>query len=316
MAIVAITAVLTGPARAGVPVTVTAIGEVEFNQIGSPPLGDVVAGETVTMTFVVDSDIFVDSMNFPTRGYEIAQPSFSLAFESAALELQDPFPAGVTPYFVIRDNDPAVDGFFVATNVDIPFGFGLPLNQTGFFGQFAASYRVTYTGDTLPSLDILDAVGNYDFTNLTVFGWSVDDGPFEAMFVIFEQMMIVAGVADDDGDGILNPDDLCPDTVLPESVPTVRLGMNRWALVDDDGIFDTTSPPGMGPGFEFDLEDTAGCSCEQIIEMLGLGEGHVKFGCSNSAMLNWINFASGAGYEGLVQQESTSLAPEDRLATQ
>jgi hypothetical protein len=297
LALVGAVAVLTGPALAGTPVKVTVTGEVEFNQIGAPPLGDVQSGESATMTFVVDSDIFEDNMVFPTRGYVIDQWSFSLAFDSAELGLQDPFPAGDTPYFVIRDNDPGVDGFFISTNLNHPFGFGLPLEQTGIFEQFKANYRVTYEGDTLPSLDIMDALGTYDFDGLTVFAWGVDDGPFElVMFIIFEQMTIEVVPVDDDGDGVLNDDDLCPDTMIPESVPTIHLGTNRWALVDDDGVFDTNPPNGEGPGFMFDLEDTGGCSCEQIIEMWDLGQGHEKFGCSNGVMLDWVLDVSGADY--------------------
>jgi len=118
--------------------------------------------------------------------------------------------------------------------------------------------------------------------------------------------LVVEGVADSDGDGVLDGDDVCPDTVIPEGVPTVRLGVNRFALVDDDGIFDTVTPGGGGPrGFasaysmrppgpdvSFTIEDTAGCSCEQIIEAQGLGQGHVKFGCSIGAMRDWIDLVS------------------------
>jgi hypothetical protein len=291
-------ALIAVPSAAGVPVIVTVTGEVEFNQINTPPLGDVSPGDPVMMSFVVDSDVFTDSDLFPTRGYEIDPWSFSLEFGDAIeLGLQDPLPMDVTPYFVLRDNDPAVDGFFVATNIVNPFGFGIPLAQTGIFDQFAASFRVTYENDTLSSLDILDALGTYDFSGLTVFGWSIDDGPFEAMFIIFEQLTLVAIPVDDDGDGILNGDDLCPDTIIPESVPTHHLGTNRWALVDEDGVFDTNPPNGIGPGFMFDLDDTGGCSCEQIVEMVGLGDGHVKFGCSNGAMLDWIQDVAGSGYQ-------------------
>ena len=315
LTIFAVIAMLVTPLQAGTLVMVTAHGEVEFNQIRTPPLGDVSSGEAVTMTFVVDSDIFDNSASFPTRGYIIDQATFSLAFDSATMTLQDPFPATETPYFVIRDNDPAVDGFFVATNVDFPFGFGVPLNQTGIFGQFKNSYNVTYTGDTVPSLDILDALGTYDFTGLTVFSWTIDDGPFNAMFIIFNQMTIEAVIADADGDGILDPDDLCADTTIPESVPEVSLGVNRWALINGDGIFDTTLPAGAGPGFEFDLQDTAGCSCEQIIDELGLGHGHQRFGCSNSAMMEWASYATGAGYAVSAPGQTETLMQQDRLVT-
>ena len=99
-------------------------------------------------------------------------------------------------------------------------------------------------------------------------------------------------IRDADNDGVLDQDDACPNTVIPESVSTIRLGVNRFALTaaGDGFTFDTTAPPGKGQGPQktFTIEDTAGCSCEQIIEQLGLGEGHTKFGCSISAMEDWI----------------------------
>ncbi len=104
----------------------------------------------------------------------------------------------------------------------------------------------------------------------------------------------VTAVTDSDDDGVLDDADFCDDTVIPESVPTVRLGTNRFALVDDDGIFDTTPPNGNGPRLTFTIEDTAGCSCEQIIEALHLGNGHTKFGCSIGAMREWTAFVGKA----------------------
>jgi hypothetical protein len=98
---------------------------------------------------------------------------------------------------------------------------------------------------------------------------------------------------DTDGDGVLDDDDYCPDnTVIPEGVPTMGyLKPNHWALTDDDGIFDTVSK-GKGPNRSYTIEDTAGCSCEQIIEIQGLGDGHTKHGCSISAMDDWRDFVN------------------------
>ncbi len=93
---------------------------------------------------------------------------------------------------------------------------------------------------------------------------------------------------DEDGDGVPDASDYCPGTTVPESVPTVRLGTNRWALVDDDGYFDTKTPNSKPPKRCYSLQDTAGCSCEQIIEALHLGKGHEKFGCSNGVMDHWV----------------------------
>ena len=91
-----------------------------------------------------------------------------------------------------------------------------------------------------------------------------------------------------DADGVPNDDDVCAGTVIPEGVPTRSLGTNRFALVNGDGVFDTSSPNFNGPGLTFTLGDTAGCSCEQIIAAQGLGSGHVNFGCSISAMRDWV----------------------------
>ena len=107
---------------------------------------------------------------------------------------------------------------------------------------------------------------------------------------------IVVGLnllGDLDGDGVLNGDDFCPGTVIPETVPTRRLKPNRWALVDGDFDFDTVSKgKGKGTGRSYSTTDTAGCSCGQIIEAQGLGKGHTKFGCSIGVMDNWVELVT------------------------
>jgi hypothetical protein len=104
--------------------------------------------------------------------------------------------------------------------------------------------------------------------------------------------VLVGLFIDADDDGVWDQIDACPDTVIPESVPTESLGVNRFALVDDDGVFDTTAPNGNGPQASFDIFDTAGCSCEQIIEAQELGEGHSKYGCSVGEMREWVDLVS------------------------
>ncbi|HKJ17920.1 MAG TPA: lamin tail domain-containing protein [Xanthomonadales bacterium] len=97
---------------------------------------------------------------------------------------------------------------------------------------------------------------------------------------------------DSDGDGVTDGQDFCPGTMIPEAAPTVRLGVNNFALVDDDRLFDTKAPPKGGPGDEFDIFDTAGCSCEQIVVEAGLGVGHLRFGCSVGEMRDWVEFVN------------------------
>ncbi len=116
-----------------------------------------------------------------------------------------------------------------------------------------------------------------------------DDSPANlALRASDHDALVVYVLKDEDADGVPNDDDVCPGTVIPEGVPTVRLGVNRWALTDGDGIFDTVPPAGGGPGADFTIGDTAGCSCEQIIVAQGLGRGHVRFGCSTGEMAAWV----------------------------
>lgn len=99
--------------------------------------------------------------------------------------------------------------------------------------------------------------------------------------------------ADADGDGVLDSDDFCPDTIIPENVPTVRLNPNHWVLNDGDFEFDTKiKGKGKGPNRSYITEDTAGCSCEQIVEAQGLGYGHTQHGCSISVMDDWVELVT------------------------
>ena len=52
------------------------------------------------------------------------------------------------------------------------------------------NFSVAYANDPLPSLDIADAVGEYDFDGIKVFGFTIDDGPFNATGLIYSSMSI------------------------------------------------------------------------------------------------------------------------------
>jgi hypothetical protein len=184
-------AVLLSPMAANaVPIEVIATGFVEYNLIASGPLSTTTPGDAASISFRVDSDIYTDSSFFPTRGYEIDLTSFLFTLGANTVGLDEP--KATTSYFVIRDNDPAVDGFFLSeNNVDFPFP-GPPLDEDGLFGPLTANFVATYTGDLLSSLDILDALGTYTFDGLTVFNFTVGDGPFDAMGLVYESLTISA----------------------------------------------------------------------------------------------------------------------------
>jgi hypothetical protein len=178
---------LPGSSRAEI-VNVAVNGSVEWNFITTGPLGAAHVNDAAQLTFTVDSDNWVNNPQFPTRGYPINLSSFKLKFPTSEIGLRNPYPAGQTPYLVIRNNDPAVDGFMVSAGTGFPAG--VPLNQAGGFGDFANEFHATYPGSTLSSLDVLGAVGHYDFTGLSVFNWTIDDGPNNAMGILFSDMTI------------------------------------------------------------------------------------------------------------------------------
>jgi hypothetical protein len=92
-----------------------------------------------------------------------------------------------------------------------------------------------------------------------------------------------------DADSVPDNLDAGADTRIPEGVPTTRLNPNHYALVDRDGAFDTTAPPGGGGRMpSFTIADTAGCSCEQILDRVGtLEAGERMFGCSVGTIKDW-----------------------------
>ena len=187
--------VLVAITAAAEPVYVTVTGTVEFNQVTNGAFRNsiVPAGSAATLNFTVDSNTFLNSPSFPTRGYVIDQPSFQLQLGPAVGGLKNPFPG--TPYFVVRNNDPAVDGFFLSPGTDLPFGLDLNVTANAAGTRYLRSaFSVTYEGTRLPSLDILDAIGVYNFTGLTVFNFTCEDLSFEPIGMIFEQMTISRGL--------------------------------------------------------------------------------------------------------------------------
>jgi hypothetical protein len=164
------------------------------------------------------------------------------------------------------------------------FDFGVSLGTT-------SASATGHSGGSDPAISVLDSAMSsrvFDLEpgdhSITITPTASPSGSGAAYFRIDR-----INPNDDDCDGVLNSDDLCADTSIPEGVPTVELGVNRWALVDDDGNFETRLPAGKGHKRSYSISDTGGCSCEQIIEEMGLGAGHTKFGCSISAMNDWIH---------------------------
>lgn len=105
---------------------------------------------------------------------------------------------------------------------------------------------------------------------------------------------VVYLVGDSDQDGVVDGADFCADTAIPEDVPTRRLLPFRYALEDGDTTFDTRVPRWFPHEFPtYTTADTAGCSCEQILDEMPLHRVVKKiserFGCPLWLMKKWTD---------------------------
>ena len=212
---------------------VTVTGTIEYNQITQSPLNAGHAGNPASLTFQVDSVDFQDSASYPVRGYVINPESFVFTVNGASVGLNPNSPG--PHYFVLRNNDPAVDGFYLSDAVDWPIGSELNCAHPS-LGNFIEMFSVGYEGDAINSLNIADAVGTYDYTGLTNFYWAVSAGPFDPMGMIFEQLVISPV-------GAACPSDLNGDSVTDGTDLGLLLG--NWGNagtgdLNSDGIVDGT----------------------------------------------------------------------------
>ena len=90
-------------------------------------------------------------------------------------------------------------------------------------------------------------------------------------------------MSDSDADSVPDDQDTCPGTQIPETAPSKGLNPNHYALLNGDTTFDTN-----GGASVFTIQQTAGCSCEQILVAQGFGNGQAKHGCSQGTMEDWI----------------------------
>jgi len=169
-------------------------------------------------------------------------------------------------------------------SVDLEFDNGLGYVNIATF--IAAAFA--YTSESVTGPGVLSP-GTYRLRWIAIPNFGPDTN---TEFFGLDNIRLV-GALDSDGDGVFDDLDRCPGTTIPESAPTVELKPNHFALVDGDQAFDTVSTgKGKGPGRSYTTADTAGCSCEQIVAAQGLGNGHTKYGCSISAMDDWVSLVN------------------------
>lgn len=191
LVLVAVLALMASTAMAET-VTIEFIGSVEYNQINSGIFADVSGGDEVHATFTVDSETWLPSPSgFGIRSYPIDPASFELYIGSVGpVPLLDPQPNDEVTYFNLRNADPVSDGFMIANEQE--WDYNLPkLDEPGSLDPyFTFHWTVGYTEETFSSLDILDAIGSYDYTGLTNFYTVIADAWADAMGLEFVMTII------------------------------------------------------------------------------------------------------------------------------
>ncbi|MCP4290527.1 MAG: hypothetical protein GY780_01660 [bacterium] len=177
-------------------VRVEFIANVEYNLINQGIFDEVNSQDDVRMTFTVDSENYIDSANYGVRAYPINMASYELTIGSVGpVALLDPQPQGLTPYFVVRNADPVADGFFISNSPEELYCYGCQpsLNVPGGIDPyFSQMWHVGYEGSTLDSLDILEAVGTYDYTGLTSYYCTIQDMGMDTMEHWYQYTVISA----------------------------------------------------------------------------------------------------------------------------
>jgi hypothetical protein len=194
-----------------------------------------------------------------------------------------------------------------------PFA-GVPTDQTDILpilsavAQFSLRHDPANTGPGTP-VPVASAVYIDDIVLLRdTDGDGVLDGddfcPDTAFDDIVDEVGCSNAQVDADSDGVCDIDaasggpamcagiDQCPGTVIPEAVPTAKLGWYRWTLDNPDGTFTQRRRRNWGPSYNFTVQDTRGCSCEQIIDEIGyrgwFRDINRQYGCSTWIILRWI----------------------------
>ena len=181
--IIAILFVLVNRAGAAAVYVDMAGTVVQNNYTPTSPLNAVAVGSPAHTSFQVDSNAFLNSSTFPVRGYSIIPASFVTTLGSANVVLNSSV-VPPQPFFSVRNNDPAVDGFIISNGVD--FLTRIPTN----FSSAGLEFVCSYPQSTLSSLDILGAVGTYTTSGLSLLEWDLGVGESIGIDINYNSMVI------------------------------------------------------------------------------------------------------------------------------
>jgi hypothetical protein len=186
---------LSPVASADPDVRVVVTGVVENNAFTSGTFAGVPVGAPVTLTIDLDSTNYLDSAALPgrVRGYRFTPATCELRVGSVVTTLRasPQSPA----YFVIRNDDPRADGFFISQGTDIDSHIPLQMTPNNYGIAFLRTFGnipPTPPGGpdpTLTSVNLLGALGSWAYDNLSVYNFAIQLGEFSVP-MIFEYRTI------------------------------------------------------------------------------------------------------------------------------
>lgn len=175
-------------------VRVIVTGQVESNGFASGTFAGIPSGAPVTMTIDLDSTNYLDSAALPgrTRGYRFYASTFSLRIGAVTTTLT---PSAIG-YFVVRNDDPRVDGFFISQGTDIDTMVPLQMTPANYGIAFSRTFNnplpAPALDPTLPSVDILDAVGTWGFDNISSYNFTVERNEIVTPMILEYQTITLA----------------------------------------------------------------------------------------------------------------------------
>jgi len=176
-----------GMSHAAIDVRVVIEGVVERNDFVSGTFMAVRPNDPVRIQIDLDSQNFLNSPNLPgrTRGYRFGPSNFTMTVGPVTTGLRSNVAAA---YFVMRNNDPGVDGFFISTGTDIDVG--IPLNMIP--NNYGIAFLRTFSSNTIfSSLDILPACRAYGFEFMSSYNFTVELGEFSTPLIfVYEKITL------------------------------------------------------------------------------------------------------------------------------
>lgn len=143
---------------------------------------------------------------------------------------------------------------------------------TGIFLEIDGVYQSTALGSGVTLSYEIPADGQYDYY-------------FRALPIgyngVYWEVGCTPAVSDSDGDGVLDGDDICDNTSGPDAPDSPK--KNRF-YVDGTGAF--VDSEGSMSGYS--IHSTFGCDEDQIIDLLGLGVGHARFGVPRGILEEFV----------------------------